>query len=329
MNYDPSNLRKIILDFPKQFMTILDKYKDISIEYKGIKKILVCGMGGSAFPGDVIFDYLKGEMEIHVSRGYHVPSWVNKDDTLVIASSYSGNTEESLSSLADALVKGYKIAVVTAGGKLKEQAIKNNLPLIEVPSGIPPRSATGYFFTAFLILSEKVGLTSGHANKFAKLEAFLSRLDIEDSAKEIALSLKGTLPIVYSSHNFTSIAKIWKIKFNEHSKQQAFFNVFPELNHNELIGWTTLVTNPHFIFLRHKKDYPRIQQRMDVSKEILIEKKLPVTEIWMDGESLLEQMFYTIYLGDFVAYHLALLNKIDPFPVDLIEDFKKRLEELF
>jgi glucose/mannose-6-phosphate isomerase len=326
MNLDPNNLRKIIKEFPTQVNYILDQYKDIHIETSDIDRVLLSGMGGSAFPGDIINDYLSCETKIDINRRYKIPKYVSKE-TLIIASSYSGNTEESISALNDAITKKYQICVITAGGQLAQIAKEKNLPLILIPSGLPPRTASGYFFAAIILIMEKLGIVDNQSDKLRSIEDFLIKTDIEEDAKEIAARLKGKLPIVYSSESYESLAKIWKIKFNEHSKQQAFYNVFPELNHNELIGWTTLVTDSIIILLRSENNCARIKKRMDITKSILEEKGILVIEVNLKGNSKLEELFFGLYLGDFVAYYLAIENNIDPFPVDLVEAFKQRLEE--
>jgi len=327
MNYDPQNLLDVIKKFPSQFeISLKEKSKFPRIDR--VKKIMICGMGGSAFPSEVVSNFLGGKVNIAVSRGYKVPEYVTKD-TLILLCSYSGNTEETISSFLDAKKKKLKTAVLTAGGELLELANKYKVPFLLLPSGIPPRCALGHFFTSLIIILEKCGLVSLQDKKIQDLAKFLQNLDIENSSLQIAKSLQGKLPIIYSSNAFSSIAQIWKIKINENSKQQAFYNVFPELNHNEMIGWTTLITNPHFIFIRNNEDHPNIQKRMDILKEIFREKKLEVTEVWMEGRNVLEKMFSTLYIADFVSYHLAIVNKLNPYPVDLVEDFKKRMTEIF
>jgi glucose/mannose-6-phosphate isomerase len=324
MNYDPDNMHDVILETYKQFATSVDEGKNLKLNYKGLKKALVCGMGGSAFPGDLVNDYLKNSFDIRISRGYKVEENTTKD-TLVIISSYSGNTEETLSSLKDALNKGFKIVVITAGGKLLEEAKNNNVPFFKVPGGIQPRSATGYFFAGMLIILAKIGLIEDQNDKLINLSNKLKEVNYETKGHDIAHLIQQRLPIIYSSHEFSSVAKIWKIKFNENAKQQAFFYEFPEINHNELIGWTNLVSNPHFFFIKNPNDHERIKKRMKITKEILEEKKLPITEIEMQGEEIGEQIFSTIILGDWITYYTAINNKIDPSPVPLVEEFKKRL----
>ena len=326
MSLDPNNMRDVIEKTYEQFEISVTEGKNFQLNYSGLNKALVCGMGGSAFPGDLIYDYLGGEFDIKVNREYSIPSYVTKD-TLIIISSYSGNTEETLSLLEDSLNKGLKTVVITAGGKLLDEANEKNIPVFKIPGGMQPRAATGHFFTGMMIILEKAGLIKPESDKFVELAKKLKDLNLETKGHEMAHVVQQRLAIIYSSNKFGSIAKIWKIKFNENAKQQAFFYEFPEVNHNELIGWTKLVSTPHVFLIKNKNDHTRVQKRMMITKEILEEKDIPVTEVEMKGETLFEQMFSTIMLGDFVSYHTAILNGVDPYPVPLVEEFKQRLNK--
>jgi len=326
MNYDPSNMHDVIKETYKQFEISLLEGKNFQTNYQNLSKALVCGMGGSAFPGDLVYDYLKGTFDIKVNREYKIPEYITKD-TLIIISSYSGNTEETLSLLENSLKREFKTVVITAGGKLLQKAKEENIPVFNIPNGMQPRAATGHFFTGMMIILEKTRLIEVKSDKFIELAEKLEKLNLETKGHEMAHVLQQRLPIIYSSNKFSSIAKIWKIKFNENAKQQAFFYEFPEVNHNELIGWTNLITKPHIFLIKNSNDHERIKKRMKITKQILEEKNIEVTEIEMLGETIFEQMFSTITLGDWVSYYTAISNKIDPSPVPLVEEFKERLNK--
>jgi len=334
MNYDnlikeidKSNLRQVLLDFPKQ---IEDAYKYIDgytfdPEKKNIKNIVLCGMGGSSLPADIVNNICFDELNISLIRDYDLPAWVDKD-TLVFINSHSGNTEETLETLEQVILKTKNIVVITAGGELKKKAEELNLDSFIVASDFQPRCMTGYFLVYILHTLFKYGLIEDHREDLLNTISYLEGKNFEDSAKEIVEHIGDSLPIVYSSDQFSSLARIWKIKINENSKTQCFFNVFPELNHNEMVGFTNLRINPTFILLKSSLDHPRVQKRMDIFENLLKEKSTFVS-VDVNAGNELEHLLGTLMLGDFVSYYLALKTGVDPTPVDMVEDFKKLMKD--
>jgi len=322
-NLDHSNLKQVLKDFPKQFAAGLQLAENVKLS--GCKEVLLLGMGGSALPADLLNLYLAPELEIKVNRDYELQSAVDHE-TLVLACSYSGNTEETLAALELCLQKKAQVVVLTAGGRFLEIADKQKLAKVVLPSGLQPRCATGYFFAAILQILENAGLVSGKVSALKGLEKNLQQFNFEEQAEELALQIKDKVPIIYAADKYWSVARNLKIKFNEHAKTQSFWNVFPELNHNEMVGFTELIMPACFLLLRDSTDHPRIQKRMQIFTELMKDKGIAVITIEMQGADLLTKIFSTVLLGDWTAYYLALAYGIDPTPVALVEDFKKMMK---
>ncbi|MDI6703871.1 MAG: bifunctional phosphoglucose/phosphomannose isomerase [bacterium] len=325
---DRSNMYQALRDFPKQFEKSIEFAKDIKIEGK-IDKIVITGMGGSAFPGDILKTYLNDiDIPIELSRNYSITTPVDQN-TLLFASSFSGNTEETIASFYDALEKGCKIVVVTSGGKLEELSKKHNIPMsriIKESENFQPRWSVGYFFGIFVSVLVNSGIITDREKELRDLGRFLGQLNLEEKAKELTKDLVDHILIIYTSDIYErSLARIIKIKFNENSKIQAFFNAFPEMNHNEMVGFTNIKGNYYFIIVEDPDEHPRIKKRVQIFKDILKEKGLNFYSMDMQGSSILEKIFSTIYFFDFVSYYLALEYGVDPTPVEMVEDLKKRL----
>ncbi|MBI5266602.1 MAG: bifunctional phosphoglucose/phosphomannose isomerase [candidate division Zixibacteria bacterium] len=343
---DPDNMYNRIFDFPEQMadaLALAQKWPVTSKDIAGIGNIVVIGMGGSAIGGDLVRSYLSGRLMIPftVCRHYLLPEYVD-DETLVIASSYSGNTEETLAALDDALGRKAMIAGLTTGGMLAEVAKLNGFPCLTLPGGLQPRAALGYSFVPILILMEKLGLIKDATREITGVIEFLKKSReqyIEDSvttanpAKKLATSIHGRLPIIYAGPTLTDTVGVrWKGQMCENGKTLAFASQYAEFNHNELVGWSQSVA-PHVdhlavIQLRDADDHPRITRRMDIVHGIVESNGVPVYEIKSSGSSPLQRMFSLIQLGDFVSYYLAILNSVDPTPVDAIEKLKQALAKV-
>ncbi|MFH1096168.1 MAG: bifunctional phosphoglucose/phosphomannose isomerase [Candidatus Desantisbacteria bacterium] len=328
MLLDKSNMLESIRKFPGQFKKSMSFADGVRVEGK-VNKIVVAGMGGSAFPGDILKAYLAGtNIPVEVCRGYSITTMID-ENTLVFISSFSGNTEETISALYDAMEKKAKIVIVTAGGRLEELSKEYNLPIAKIVKEFPtfqPRAATGYFIGIFIGVLSNSGVISDKKADLIEVGNFLAKCEFEEKAKSLAKQLVDRIPIVYS-HDFyeKSLAMIVKIKFNENSKVQAFYNSFPELNHNEMVGFTLVKGNYHFIILDDPDGYERIKKRIQIFSDYMRQKDLPVSIIPMQGDNILGKIFSTIYFFEFVSYYLALEYGIDPTPVDMVEDFKKEL----
>ena len=322
MAIDNSNMLKVIEDFPHQCKTALDMAKGMSVSGK-IDKIVVAGMGGSAIGGDLLKSYMHNlKIPVFVVRDYKVPDFVD-ENTLFFAVSYSGNTEETLSAFEDASRKKAKIVAVTSGGELAFKAKK----VIKVPSGLQPRSALGYlFFPVLGVLSNSNIVDVKDTEIKEMLDVLSSKEDFKNIGQKIANKIQNKTPLVYSSGMFEAVAYRWKTQFNENSKAPAFHHSFSELNHNEIVGYQNMnKSNFITIFIRDKDDDERIKKRMEITKEI-ISSRVEVEEVFTKGDFLLSRLFSGIYYGDFASYYLALENKVDPSPVNVIENLKKKLK---
>lgn len=342
---DPQNMYNHVFDFPEQMARALNigiSWKINKDLFPDIRNIVLVGMGGSAIGGDLARSYLSSKLLIpfHICRHYNLPEFVD-DETLVIASSYSGNTEETLSALDDALKRQAMIAAISTGGMLADVCKLNEIPMATLPAGMQPRAALGYSFVPLLMLFEKVGLIKSVqedvSHTIEKLKAYRQEY-IESStikgnlAKTLATKLKGKIAIIYSGPTLTdTVAVRWKGQICENAKALAFANQFAEFNHNELVGWSD-ETRKHadnliVLILRDQDDHPQIKKRMDIVKPLIEDTGTEVIEIESRGTSEMERMFSLIQIGDFISYYLAILEKQDPTPVITIEMLKAALAD--
>ena len=322
MPIDNSNMLKVIEDFPLQCKTALELPKGMSVSGK-VDKIFVCGMGGSAVGGDLLRIYMQNsKIPVFVVRDYKVPNFVD-ENSLVFAVSYSGNTEETISAYQDAVKKKAKIVAVTTGGQLGSMAKK----VIKIPSGMQPRAALGYTFFPVLGVLVNSGIVDVKGREIEEMLDILSKTEeFKTVGERIAKKIGKRTPIIYASEMLGAVAYRWKTQFNENGKVAAFYHVFSEMNHNEIAGYQNINKNDYIaIFIRDKFDNERIKKRMDVTKEI-ISTRVDVEEVFTRGEFLLSRIFSGIYYGDFASYYLALANRIDPTPVTVIENLKKKLK---
>jgi len=321
----------------------------VTIPAQSFKNIVVLGMGGSAIGGDLLSDYLADELSIPivVIRGYDIPKFVD-ENSLVFAVSYSGNTEETISALKRCLeAKARVIALMeakarvialTSGGKLAILAQENSFPLIKVPAGIQPRAAISYLFFPILKALERLGLTKEKGEEIEETHNILQGLSREygakspfknNFAKEVALSLYQYLPLVYGSEGLLeAVAMRWKTQINENSKWPCFWNVFPELDHNEIVAYeinNMINRQVKIIYLQDKEGLLRIEQRWEITRKIIEDKVVEFIICPTRGKGKMARMFSLIFLGDLASYYLAILNQVDPSPVAYIKDLKEEL----
>src|SRR3989338_5845059 len=322
MPLDGENMLGVIKNFPRQCREALDLPRGISVSGE-VTSIVVIGMGGSAVGGDLLKSYLHDtKIPVFVVRDYKVPEFVD-DYTLVFAVSYSGNTEETLSALKDAKEKGAKIIGITSGGKLEEECEK----VIKVPSGLQPRAALAYLFFPMLGVLHNSGIVSVKNSELNEMLAIIKNAEKFSSEGEaLAKKIKEKIPIVYASQLLEPVAFRWKTQMNENAKMPCFYNVFSEMNHNEIAGYQGMDRKFVAVLLKDKHDNERVKKRMEICKGLMGER-VNVEEADVKGESLLARMISTIYLGDFVSYYLAVWNRVDPSPVKIIESLKKKLAE--
>lgn len=332
--YDNSNLKGNILNSYKQFETGIKIAEQFKFKKRKYDKIIISGMGGSAWPGDIIRTYLELKNEIKipiiVNRDYSLLNQATKN-SLVIISSYSGNTEEALSVYKEIFKKKLPMIGFSVGGKLQKMCLKDKIPFVKYPNDGPtfqPRFATGYTFSSMLTVFANIGIIKNQSKDILALKKSLKKIipSLENQGKELAQKLFNKIPIIYSSNEFKIIARTWTIKFSENSKMLAFWNYFPELNHNEMNGYVNAKGKNFFtIILKSKNCESRILKRAEITAQMIREKGGEVKVLNMPGKNVLEKMFFSIILGDWTSYYLALLNNQDPTPVDMVEEFKKRI----
>lgn len=307
-------------------------------EFEGIEKIIVCGMGGSAIGGEVVSNLFNKEISIpiFVNRGYDIPNFSDKN-TLIIVSSYSGNTEESISAFLQAVNKRCKIISFSTGGKLEELCLAHKLPFIKLKTGYHPRFAL-YLITFTLIkIFENLGLIANQSDFIDKcIELLKNKALIYDENNSLPIKLAnyftGFIPIIYGVNDFNnSLANRLKGQFNENSKLHAFFNLLPEMNHNEIIGWETFSETSiraKVIFLLDKEIHPRIKVRFDVLESLLVNKGIEIVKFESNEHDFKLRLIDQIFLGDWLTYYLALNRKKDPAEIDYINFLKQELSKI-
>jgi glucose/mannose-6-phosphate isomerase len=339
---DQGGMYDRIYGFHSQFEDALKRTRDARIpdwDKDDVNNIILAGLGGSAIGGDLVRSYLWDRLNIpfFICRNYTLPDFVDSS-SLVFVSSYSGNTEETLAAFEDASGKGARLICMSSDGEVGKMASQREIPCVSLPKGFQPRAALGYSFVPVLAMLDRLGFVDGEEKNISVAREFLARnrdkycLEINadgNEAKKLAMKLHGKLPIVYAScDRFDAVSTRWKGQFCENAKMLAFSNVFPEFNHNELVGWKVLSDYRDdllVVILRDREDHPRIQRRMEIVKGIIEEQKVEVVEKKSSGDNLLSRMFSLIQLGDFVSFYLAVLNKEDPTPVKVIDYLKNEL----
>ncbi|MBL7054641.1 bifunctional phosphoglucose/phosphomannose isomerase [Candidatus Woesearchaeota archaeon] len=322
MPLDSQNMLETIEDFPRQCREALELPRGETIS-RGFTNIIVTGMGGSAIGGDLLKSYMhNSKIPVFVNRDYKMPNFVD-ESSLVFAVSYSGNTEETVSAAQDAVERKAKVIGITSGGKLVDICEK----IIKVPSGYQPRAALGYLFFPMLgILHNSGAINVKNSELNEMLNILKKKEEFKKNAEELAKKLREKIAVIYSSELLMPAAYRFKTQINENAKMPAFFNVFSEMNHNEINAFKGMDRKFTAILIKDAQDNERIQKRMDICREIM-EERIDVEEISGQGEYLLSRLFSAIYLGDFVSYYLAILNRTDPSPVEVIERLKKQLVE--
>jgi len=303
-----------------------------------VYNVVYVGMGGSALPALLVSSWPVLSEPFEIVRGYDIPNYVDSD-TLFIASSYSGNTEETLQAIDQAAAKNAQIVIITSGGKLADLARTQNYPLITIPKAKQARYTLPYMIKALLVLLEQVGLVSRDSitTKLEKTAGFLKQAmqpwlatapTASNQAKQIALEVIGKSVVVYAGPKLWPAAYKWKINFNENAKQIAWANQYPEFNHNEFIGWTEQpVQKPYAVIdLRSSLEHPRIQKRFEVTERLLSGQRPAPIVIQAQGGDIVEQVLWTIALGDFVTIYTALLSGLNPTPLGLVEKFKQIMD---
>jgi len=339
---NPANMLEHLHGLPQQCHTAWHKAKDFELprDYARIDKVVILGMGGSAIGGDLLRNFISQLTKpiVFVTRDYDLPAFVD-ERTLVIASSYSGNTEETLSAFSQALERKCKKLAMTTGGKLKALAQNAKVPLFVIDHTSQPRAAIGYSFIPLIAFLQKLGFLKDKTSEVEAMTRDLEKLlgELKETipinsnpAKQLATKLQSKIAVIYGAGILSKVARRWKTQINENSKSWAFHETFPELNHNAVVGYqfpAELASKLYVVLLRCPSLHPRTLIRYEVTCELLEQNSISHQLIDSQGESELSQMMSLIYLGDWVSYYLAILYQTDPTPVKVIDYLKKRLSE--
>ena len=299
---------------------------------KEIRNILICGLGGSGIGGTIVSDIISSKVNIPIAatKDYSIPNFVN-EHTLVIANSYSGNTEETLYALEKCQARGAEIAVITSGGKLKTIAEENKYNKIIIPGNQPPRAMFGYAFTELFFMLNHYGIIDdSFKSDFDKAITLIDteKADIQKQAMNLAKKMYKQTPVIYVAKGFEGVAVRFRQQLNENSKMLGWHNVVPEMNHNELLGWRTNVDGLAVVYFRNKCDYDRNQIRMDINKKVISKFTSNITEIWSKGDSLIENSLYHISVGDWTSWYLSEMNNVDAIEIDVIDFLKRELAKI-
>jgi glucose/mannose-6-phosphate isomerase len=340
--YDAENMLHLLSNFAEQCrhaQKIAERLEIRKAEVGKFSHIVIVGMGGSAIGGDFVRAVIgdQSPVPVIVNRNYTLPAFIGPQ-TLFIAVSYSGNTEETLQSIEAAHERASEIYVITSGGKLKGIAEKRGYPCVVIPSGQQPRASLGYLSIPVLSILSRLGLAP-QLNLQADLNETVALLEelaqrfrpevVDSLPKRIAQRLYGKLPLIYAPQELEAVAIRWKGQFGENSKSLAYCNVYPEMNHNEIEGWRhppNLTHQCHVLQLRDPAMPAQTRRRMDITAELIAEHTAGVTQVHSQGDSLLARLFSLIAIGDWISFYLAILYEQDPTPVNRIQELKRRLE---
>jgi len=341
---DPGGMTDLIVGLPEQLKEAYDigLKAEIPAEFSQVKNVVISGLGGSAIGGDLLRSLTIGESKVPISvnRDYDIPAYVGPD-TLFIASSYSGNTEETLQAFDLAVKAGARVLCISSGGKLTERATQLGIPVVKIPGGPAPRAALGYSFIPLLVIMRRLGIVHDHPGDISEMLSVVTGLrevlgpespESVNQAKQLARKMHGRLPIIYGTEGYKAVvAQRWKGQINENSKAPAYWNVYPELDHNEIVGWKTnreLLSKMYVINLRDNAESAKMQKRIEVTSEVIGRYAAGVEHVWAIGKSALARLFSLVYIGDFASLYLALLNCEDPLPVESISYLKQQLAQV-
>jgi glucose/mannose-6-phosphate isomerase len=340
---DPSGMLRTVLSFPDMLETARRIAGDAHLlPVQTFKNVVVSGLGGSAIGGDLARALLAGSLRIPmaVNRDYGIPAFVG-EGTLFIASSYSGNTEETLAATHEAQERGATIVAITSGGRLREIAHEGGHPTILVPGGYQPRAALAFSLVPVLVILTRLGAIAledavfDEAVDVARSISARHGPDVpteKNPAKQLAARLSGKLPVIYGSEGYRGIVALrWKGQINENAKAPAAANVFPELDHNEILSWSgpeSLLAGMHVVVLRDPRESRAIATRVDLTKSVIAKHAAGISEIWSEGSSDLAKLCSLVYMADFVSVYLAYLYGVDPSTIDAIDFLKNELAKL-
>ena len=339
---DTDNMHQSIYEFSDHLVKALEIGKAIALknQYSDIHNVVVAGMGGSAIGGDVAKLLCKNELKVPmvVSRNYTLPGWVN-ENTLVICSSYSGNTEETLAAFEHARDKGAQIVGISTGGTLSEKMAEFELDLVTIPGGLQPRAALAFSLVPMLFLMKQTGLIGsetmdqlpGAASFIASIRDGYGKQSEDNPTYSLAQRIYKTIPVIYGETDATgTLAVRFKGQLNENAKMLAYCNELPEMNHNEIVGFKNnqdILNHISIIWLKDEKDHPRTAVRQESSQEIIYDLCANHEVVSAVGDSVATRFLHLIHYGDWVSYWCAILHQTDPTPVKKVDRLKAILSE--
>jgi glucose/mannose-6-phosphate isomerase len=327
-------MKGLIAGFSKQLEQALQigQKAHLTASKNTIQNVLISGLGGSGIGGSIVSELVINDAKVPltVSKGYFIPAFVN-ENSLFIASSYSGNTEETIQALEMALSKKAKVVCITSGGKIEEIAKTNKLDYITIPGGMPPRACLGYSLTQlfFILKFHKIISIDFENNLRSAIQLINSEENnIIAEAKSIAGKLENKIPVIYSTTYREGVSIRFRQQINENSKMLCWHHVIPEMNHNELVGWREKNNNLAVILFRDKDDYSRNQARIEINKDVFKKYTDTIIEIYTKGISDIEKTIYLIHLGDWISYFLAEKRGVDAMEVSVINQLKSELSKI-
>ena len=340
---DKDDMYQSIWDFPENIIDAIELSENITLknEYLDVNNIIIAGMGGSAIGGDVVYSLIKNEIKIPfvVNRGYDLPAWANSS-TLIICSSYSGNTEETISILEEAKSLGAKVIGITTGGLLESLCKNYSFDFVNIPSGLQPRAALAFSFIPLLYILKKTSLINVEVRDWLESSVDLIKSKREDYSQDkennpvyqLAKKLYNKLPIIYAdSTSLETVAVRLKGQICENSKILAYHSIYPEMNHNEIVGWENneeFFSNYYVLWLMDEEMNSRNKSRKNIISEILSDLNVSQQEIKVDGNSFKERFLLLIHYGDWLSYWCAILHNTDPSPVKNIQTLKDKLSKI-
>ncbi|MBS1584023.1 MAG: bifunctional phosphoglucose/phosphomannose isomerase [Bacteroidetes bacterium] len=327
-------MKELIQDFPAQLheALIIGQSYRFQSSGKDFSNVILTGLGGSGIGGSIVQNYVFDKMKVpfSVNKDYFLPGYVSKK-SLVIVSSYSGNTEETIAAMQQAIKAKATVVCITSGGKIAELAKKKGIDCILLPAGMPPRSCIGYSMVQVLFILAHFGFISSDFKRNTNSAIKMLKADapaIQKKARTIAQKLNGKLPIIYASSDYEGLAIRVRQQINENSKMLAWHGVIPEMNHNELVGWRDKDAKKAVLILRNEDDYDRVQTRMEINKKIIRKYTPNIIELYSQGKSYWEKIFYFIHLTDWVSLYLADLHNVNATEVKVIDFLKGQLAKV-
>jgi glucose/mannose-6-phosphate isomerase len=325
---------QLIARFPEQLKEALQIGSSANIRphVKEINKAYVAGLGGSGIGANFVAEFIRHEAKIPylVGKGYDIPTYID-DCTLAIVSSYSGNTEETLSSFHQIMKTGAKIVVISSGGQLIDLAKEHDLDYIQVPGDWPsPRACLGYSLVQQLFVLEKLGIIgSNQTTQIGKIADYLeaNAEDLKEQGQRLAQKLHGKLPIIYTTDRMEAVAVRFRQQVNENAKMLCWHHVVPEMNHNELVGWRDVNDGLAVVYFRNEDDYERNQTRIEINKQVISNYTSHIIEVYSEGDSLVEKALHLVHIGDWASFFLAELRGVDAVEVNVIDYLKSELKK--